>query len=537
MTAEEDVAPVQEPLPHRPPRLILALQRVLSPSGFPYGSNYRLFRDAQFGRDSLEVAEDLLSIRPSIAQVVIPRLAELQGQVVDPRTEEEPGKIHHEHRALIMDGRPVGREAVETLHLLARHWGIAADEEEANAMRELTYYGTVDATPLYVRLVGRYCAAYGRSILDRECTPRRWTEGQPRTTVRESVRRAVEWIVGKLERSNLGLLEFERMTSRGPQFQAWKDGGTSYLHPDGTFANYNGPIASIEVQGLAYDALTEASVLLDDVTGEQRRRWRDLADRVQETVMKRFWMPHERYFAMAIDRDPANGEPRQVQLITSNPGALLDSGIWDSLSAPDRRRFVSAIVERIYSAEFLTLVGIRCNSVIHKDLQDYPAYQSSHTVWHKETYDIAKGLRRHGFSRLADDLENRLLNGVNVSGGPTEFLYVFPDGRVVYDPFNRAGKQNADEIPATNVPENDQAWSISAALASKWRRGRRRLTPAPEGSWQREREADLLRRHPPVSLLRTVSEVEAVQHTPYCCKVNTEKGLARERAFIASHRL
>lgn len=527
----------RDPTPRRPPSILRALQGVLSPGGFPYGSNYYLFRDAQFGRDSLEVAEDLLLVRPSIARAVIPRLAALQGEVVDPATEEEPGRIHHEHRALVIDGRRVSQEAAETLRLLARQWGIVTTEDEARALQELTYYATVDATPLYVRLVDAYCAAHGRSILDQEYTPRRWMQGQPRATVRESVRRAVGWIVERIERSDLGLLEFQHMTPRGGRFQAWKDGGTSYLHPDGTLCNSNAPIASIEVQGLAYDALAAAPHLLDDASEEERQLWRGLAERLQNTVMERFWMLDERYFAMAIDRDPATQRPRQVRLVTSNAGALLDSRIWDTLEDSERRERIAAIVDHIYSAEFLTSVGIRCTSVIHKDVLDYPAYQSSHTVWHKETYDIAKGLRRQGFHALADDLENRLLNGVNVSGGPTEFLYVFPDGRVVYDPLNKAGRENAEEIAGTNVPENDQAWSISAALAVKWRRGRRDRSLPASGPWQREIESDRMRAHPPVVLLRTVREVEKAYATPYCCKVNTDKGFERERAFLAHQRL
>src|SRR5437868_2294129 len=82
------------------PSMLRALERVLSPSGFPYGSTGDLFRDAHFGRDAVEVAEDLLACRPDIARAVIERLAELQGTSVNALTEEEPGKIHHEYRAL-----------------------------------------------------------------------------------------------------------------------------------------------------------------------------------------------------------------------------------------------------------------------------------------------------------------------------------------------------------------------------------------------------------------------------------------------------
>jgi glycogen debranching enzyme len=468
-------------------------------------------------------------MRPDIARAVILRLAALQGTVTDPWSEEEPGKIHHEYRALVLDGRPVDEEARSILHGLARQWHLVP-EDEIEDLTELTYYGTVDATPLYVRLVSCYCAWMGRDILDEKYTPRRWQEGEERATIRESARRAVEWIARSVDRSDLGLLEFQRTNPYGHRFQAWKDGATSYLHADGTFANYNGPIASIEVQGLAYDALTAAPDLLADTSTEERARWTALADRIRDTVMDRFWMPEERYFAMALDRDPQTGEVRQVRTLTSNPGALLDSGLFDRLPSHVRRRAITAIVGRIYSDEFLTPAGVRCTSLVHRDLLDYAAYQSSHTVWHKETYDIAKGLRRQGFAGLAADLEIRLLNAINLTGGATEFLYVMSDGRVDLNPFDTA-PAGAEQIFGTNVPENDQAWSIAAALAIKWRRGHG-VQDAPATGWQRALEEETMRAIPPVPLLRTFEEIEAARRSCAQFALNMDEGWRREAAFI-----
>src|SRR5579884_2853651 len=107
---------------HHAPSVLRALDQVLSSTGFPCASNWHLFKDAQFGRDALEVAEDLLLIRPEIARRVIERLAELQGRSFNPHTEEEPGKIHHEHRALIFDGRPIDAPSAEMFWMLVRHW-------------------------------------------------------------------------------------------------------------------------------------------------------------------------------------------------------------------------------------------------------------------------------------------------------------------------------------------------------------------------------------------------------------------------------
>jgi glycogen debranching enzyme len=375
----------------------------------------------------------------------------------------------------------------------------------------------------------------GRSLLDERYTPRRAGSGAV-ATVRESVRLAVQWIVRALEASDTGLLEFQRMTRRGHRFQAWKDGTTSYLHTDGTFANYNGPIASIEVQGLAYDALVAAPLLLDDSTPTQRERWVTLSQRLRDAVMELFWMPEERYFAMALDRDPTSGALRQIRTLTSNPGALLDSGIFDTLPEGDRERAVGAIVERIYSEEFLAPAGVRCNSLAHLSLLDYMAYQSSYTVWHKETHDIACGLRRQGFPALARDLEARLLNAVNLVGGATEFLYVMPDGRVDWDPFGRRARTGAEEIYGTNVPENDQAWSISAALAIKWRRGHG-LDGGVATGWQRGIEERKERTVRAVPVLRTFSDIKRELEGAEALTLNTEEGWRRESAFVRRQEL
>jgi glycogen debranching enzyme len=521
----------------RAPSMLLALERILTPSRFPRASGYHLFKDAYFGRDALEVAEDLLDLRPDIARAVILRLASLQGTVTDPRSEEEPGKIHHEYRALSIEGEKVDETGRHIFHQLAAQWQMATTPEDMAALSEFIYYGTVDATPLYIRLVSDYCCRVDPSILDEEYTPRRWRGSDRRPTIRESVRRAVEWTVRSLEQSDLGLLEFRRMTPRGHRFQAWKDGATSYVHLDGQFANYNGPIASIEVQGLAHDALVTASSLLPQATEEQRARWTALAARVCDQTLDLFWMPDQQYFAMALDRDPATGAPRQVQLIASNPASMLDSGIFDALSPERRKGAVAAIVERIYSDEFLTPAGIRCNCVAQRDVHDYMAYQSSYTVWHKETYDIARGLRRQGFPCLAEDLEVRILNSVNIVGGATEFLYVMPDGRVDYDPFGLRPRQPAEDIVATNVPENDQGWSISAALAIKWRRGRRDHGEPAAGGWQAGIEQRKLQEHEPVTLLRTQGEIEHAREQGGKFSLNAEEGYRREQAFLQTREL
>ncbi|PZS04717.1 MAG: hypothetical protein DLM70_07585 [Chloroflexi bacterium] len=435
-----------------------------------------------------------------------------------------------------MYGRPIAQESADILRWLAKYWRPNDSDEDLLAFTELTNYSTVDATPLYVRLVARVCAHYGAGILDDVYQPLRSPSLDRSSTIRDSVRAAVQWIASKLEDSDLGMLEWHRMNPRGHRFQAWKDGATSYIHDDGTYANYTSPMASIEVQGLAFDALTAAPHLLANASAQDSKRWSKLAAALQRNTLDRFWMPDRRYFAMALDRSPKTGDVRQIRTLTSNPGALCDSGIFDGLEDEHQRAYLEPVVERLYSPEFLTPAGIRCTSIRHKDLLDYCGYQSSYTVWHKETYDIAKGLRRQGFPLLAGDLKHRMLNAVNVTGSLTEFLYAFPDNHVDFEPLNIGSREDQEVYFATNVPENEQAWTISAVLASKYGRGRR-ASPVRGQTWQTEVEDRCLRSSGTVVLMQSRSEIERARRTDHGFRIDRQGGFEREAAWTRAHEI
>src|SRR5437870_4214961 len=165
------------------PSLYNGLLEVITPDGIQ-ASNWDLFEGAVFGRDSLQVALDLVAFPQfnSLAEQVMFSLARLQGVDDDPLTEEEPGRIHHEYRSSFVGGREVRPRVLELMQQLnaERHIG-AADEH--------LYYGTVDATPLFVRLAGEYCSLYGREILD---TRFRHLSGHI-LTLREAVQQATNW--------------------------------------------------------------------------------------------------------------------------------------------------------------------------------------------------------------------------------------------------------------------------------------------------------------------------------------------------------
>jgi hypothetical protein len=324
----------------------------------------------------------------------------------------------------------------------------------------LTYYGSVDATPLFVRLAGRYCAAYGPGLLDEEVVDK---DGKG-ATVGEKVLAAVEWIERRLAASDLGFLEFRRRNPHGIPFQVWKDSGTSYAHRDREIADWDQPIAALEVQAYAYDALLAGAELFALTHAPGARRWRDRAEALREATVRAMWMPADGYFAMGVDRDPA-GAPRWIDSIASNPGLLFDSRFFDRLRGADE--YIEAVARRITGPEFLTEAGIRCRSAAEADLVDFQDYHGTWTVWMKETYDVVKGLHRQGLNGAARRLAARLLNAVNVAGAHVEFLYVSPAGEVQYDHRDADLRGGEIEILGTNRPELGLGWTVAAALAVK----------------------------------------------------------------------
>jgi glycogen debranching enzyme len=429
-----------------------SMKRILSlvraPGGFGVyascGPNYQF---AVFGRDSIAVARELLPFEPRLTREIILLLAHLQGLKLNAITEEETGKIHHEYRATHFNGDTISPAARKVLATLRPLWGGSADE--------LCYYGTVDATPLFISLVRDYCDKYGTDLLDTVVTGR---DGQKRP-LRWHVHIAVQWLAGRILNSPWQLLEFKRLNQSGLPYQAWKDSESAYLHADGSHANADGGIASLEVQGLAFDALLAADFVAEN--SNEAKAWQDLAETVRRQTLDRLWMEKEQFFAMGLDRDD-QGTTRQIATLNANAAMLLDSG----LLRPTDRRYVKPVVDKLLSEDFLTDVGIRARALSHAKLLSFADYHGSLVSWPHETFAFAKGLRRQGFADQADQLEHSLAQAVARAGEFYEFFLVRADGAVKY----HYRQENPDEptfhaIGAANLPEPGQAWTISAIAA------------------------------------------------------------------------
>ncbi|MEX0881813.1 MAG: hypothetical protein WDZ34_03000 [Candidatus Saccharimonadales bacterium] len=473
---------------------ILALRNVISKSGLGvYASSDTLFRGAVFGRDSLVVAEDLMTLRSQLSKRILLALARLQGLAHHSANEEEPGRIIHEYRTRVVDDKALSGRPLEIFENLSRRWG--GDEEN------LIYYGSVDATPHFIRTLCEYCDFYSPRILWKDIVRR---DGQT-VTMLDAMVEALAWVEAKIDCSKSGLLEYHAHNDEGIKNQAWKDSNEFYVHENGRLVNHSRPVASIEVQGLAYDALVGAAEYLPQRANELKHKAHKLRD---QTIML-LWQKDKKYFALGSDYDQ-NGNLRMIKTTTANPASLLNSGFFDDLAQTDKEKYVSNVVRNIMGTDFLTDAGIRSRALSEANLIPFWDYHGSYVSWPKETYDIAKGLRRQGFPELAKQLENRLLNVVRKSRGYPEYLYVDPRGRVLGSSSRAHRHTHALEVKSTNVPESIQAWTVSAIFAiSADRRPGLRLGRFHQKPWQKELEREVMIHIPKVARFKTSRSLNA----------------------------
>ena len=349
-----------------------------------------------FGRDTLITCLQTLLFGPELAQNALHVLAELQAQEDDPEADAEPGKIVHEVRH--------GKGA------------------EAWFPR---YFGTVDATPLYLILLSEVW---------------RWTDdaGLVRE-LRGPALRALEWIDRYGDRDGDGFVEYERRSSRGLVNQSWKDSGDSQLFHDGHMAAT--PIAPCEVQGYVYDAKLRLAELAREVWRE-----RELADRLEreaEDLRQRFneafWCEARGgYYALALDADK-----QRVDSLTSNIGHLL----WSGIVPPER---VDAIVDQLMGEELWSGWGVRTMSA--GDAGFNPLAYHNGTVWPHDNSLIAWGLARYGRWPEAQRIVRRLLNASSY------FDHQLPE---VFAGFTRTETPFPIPYPTAARP---QAWAAGAPV-------------------------------------------------------------------------
>lgn len=306
-----------------------------------------------FGRDSIITASQTLMLNPQIAKETLTLLALYQGKVEDEWREEEPGKILHELRQ--------------------------GEMARCQEIPHTPYYGTIDATPLWLMLYAEYYAwTYDRETLDKL-----WTNAIS----------AMDWIDRNSKET--GYLGYLRKSRRGLANQGWKDSGDCIVNSKGELAT--GPITLSEVQAYTY----AAKIRLAEIARMKKRidlsdRWFEEAKELKARFNRDFWMEDQHFCALALD-----GEGHQVDSITSNPGHCLHLGILTTERA-------SSVAERLRAPDMFNGWGIRTLSSLS------PAYNPMGyhigSVWPHDNSLIAMGLRSLGLIEQALEVTQGLLD-------------------------------------------------------------------------------------------------------------------------------
>ncbi len=400
-----------------------------------------------FGRDSLRVAIDLISTYPELARTTILELARLQGVEDNLAREEELGRIVHEARS---PDDPIAQQLSRE-----RGWG-------------WPYYGSVDATPEFIRTLTAYCqrSEENRGFLAEEYTDR---NAEVRT-ISHALEMALSWIQRRLAMNPEGLLEYRSPLPRGIENQVWKDSWDAYHHSDGSLASHTHGIASIEVQVTTYDALIDAAELFEDILDQPERAQflRAQASELREAILALFWTTDKGgYFVLGTDRDQS-GRLRQLKLRTSNMGHTLNSRLLGG-DDPTIRHMREMTMQQLFSPELLNASGIR--TLASDEYRFRPEAYHNGSVWLWDTHHIAKGLRRLGYRKQADILDQKILKVVEdtrmfpeyVRGDHRPFASVNEKTIVLWDAVNN--RENIIEQP----PQEVQAWTVAAILATKHR--------------------------------------------------------------------
>ncbi|GAA1423732.1 glycogen debranching N-terminal domain-containing protein [Agrococcus citreus] len=354
-----------------------------------------------FGRDSLITARLLLPLSLELAEGTLRTLAARQGTAVDPATAEEPGKILHELRqsTFTMPGEGIELPPV--------------------------YYGTVDATPLWIVLLHEA-----------------WGAGLPLATVRElrpALEAALGWLRDHGSPDGSGFLRYIDRSGTGLANQGWKDSGDSVRFRDGRIAE--GPIALCEVQAQACQAAAGGAALLDALgDAEGAIEWRAWAERMRERFRAAFWVDRggERYPAIALD---GAGEP--VDAKTSNMGQLLGTTL---LTEEEEAQVARLLVVPRFASGW----GLR--TMASDEGGYWPLSYHCGSVWPHDTGIVIEGMLRAGLGAEARTLAAQLLRTADAFGGRLPELFAG---------FSAEEASTPVAYPASCRP---QAWSAAAVV-------------------------------------------------------------------------
>ena len=353
---------------------------------------------APFGRDSLIVSLQNLLIYPDFARGTLDILGSLQAKDQDDYRDAEPGKILHEIRY------------GELAHF--------------KLIPHTPYYGTADATPLYlITLHAAWRAIGDKALLERHL---------------ETAEGCLSWIDNYGDRDGDGFQEYQTRSPIGYENMGWKDAGDSVVYPDGSLVK--GPKALCELQGYVYDAWLRMAEVFDELGKPDRAsELRSKATALFKRFNEAFWDEESGFYAFALD-----GEKKKVLTVASNAGHCL----WSGIVPPERAK---KVVERLMAPDMWTGWGIRTLSANNPAFNPYN-YQTG-SVWPHDNAIIALGFKFYGFAADAA----RIAHDISVAAEYFR-LNQLPE---LYTAFDREETNFPVQYIGANVP---QAWAAGSAF-------------------------------------------------------------------------